>query len=111
SSDVCSSDLHRQGVSDIHIEPRPGKEKTLVRFRRDGVLLPYIEVPASYRNALVTRIKIMCDLDITERRRPQDGKIKFRKYAPLDIELRVATVPTAGGTEDVVMRILGNSEP
>lgn len=104
-------DAHRQGVSDIHIEPRPGKEKTLVRFRRDGVLLPYIEVPASYRNPLVTRIKIMCDLDISERRRPQDGKIKFRKYAPLDIELRVATVPTAGGTEDVVMRILGNSEP
>jgi pilus retraction protein PilT len=120
-------DAHRQGVSDIHIEPRPGKEKTLVRFRRDGVLLPYIEVPASYRKdgllqpylelphtyrgALVARIKIMCDLDISERRRPQDGKIKFRKYAPLDIELRVATVPTAGGTEDVVMRILGNSEP
>ena len=104
-------DAHRQGASDIHIEPRPGKEKTLVRFRRDGVLLPYIEVPASYRNPLVTRIKIMCDLDISERRRPQDGKIKFRKYAPLDIELRVATLPTAGGIEDVVMRILGNSEP
>ena len=104
-------DAHRQGASDIHLEPRPGKEKTLVRFRRDGVLLPYIEVPASYRNPLVTRIKIMCDLDISERRRPQDGKIKFRKYAPLDIELRVATLPTAGGIEDVVMRILGNSEP
>ncbi|WP_114649926.1 GspE/PulE family protein [Pseudothauera hydrothermalis] len=104
-------DAYRQGASDIHIEPRPGKEKTLVRFRRDGVLLPYIEVPASYRNPLVTRIKIMCDLDISERRRPQDGKIKFRKFAPLDIELRVATVPTAGGTEDVVMRILANSEP
>ncbi len=104
-------DAHRQGASDIHIEPRPGKEKTLVRFRRDGVLLPYIEVPASYRNPLVTRIKIMCDLDISERRRPQDGKIRFRKYAPLDIELRVATLPTAGGIEDVVMRILGNSEP
>lgn len=53
----------------------------------------------------------MCDLDISERRRPQDGKIKFRKFAPLDIELRVATVSTAGGTEDVVMRILANSEP
>lgn len=104
-------DAHRQGASDIHIEPRPGKEKTLVRFRRDGVLVPYIEVPASYRNPLVTRVKIMCDLDISERRRPQDGKIRFRKYAPLDIELRVATLPTAGGTEDVVLRILGNSEP
>ncbi len=104
-------DAHRQGASDIHIEPRPGKEKTLVRFRKDGSLVPYIEVPASYRNPLVTRIKIMCDLDISERRKPQDGKIRFRKYAPLDIELRVATLPTAGGLEDVVMRILANSEP
>ncbi|NMG77408.1 GspE/PulE family protein [Aromatoleum diolicum] len=104
-------DAHRQGASDIHIEPRPGKEKTLIRFRKDGTLTPYIQVPASYRNPLVTRIKIMCDLDISERRRPQDGKIKFRKFAPLDIELRVATVPTAGGMEDVVMRLLANSEP
>jgi type II secretory ATPase GspE/PulE/Tfp pilus assembly ATPase PilB-like protein len=104
-------DAHRQGASDIHIEPRPGKEKTHIRFRKDGSLVPYIEVPASYRNPLITRIKIMCDLDISERRKPQDGKIKFRKYAPLDIELRVATVPTSGGMEDVVMRLLGNSEP
>ncbi|NMF97897.1 GspE/PulE family protein [Aromatoleum toluolicum] len=104
-------DAHRQGASDIHIEPRPGKEKTLIRFRKDGTLVPYIQIPASYRNPLVTRIKIMCDLDISERRRPQDGKIKFRKFAPLDIELRVATVPTAGGMEDVVMRLLADSEP
>lgn len=104
-------DAYRQGASDIHIEPRPGKEKTLIRFRRDGALVPYIQVPASYRNPLVTRIKVMCDLDISERRRPQDGKIKFRKFAPLDIELRVATVPTAGGLEDVVMRLLAGGEP
>ncbi|MFV0662294.1 GspE/PulE family protein [Denitromonas sp.] len=104
-------DAYKQGASDIHIEPRPGKVKTLIRFRKDGTLVPYIEVPASYRNPLVTRIKIMCDLDISERRKPQDGKIKFRKYAALDIELRVATIPTAGGLEDVVMRILANSEP
>ncbi|HJV27533.1 MAG TPA: GspE/PulE family protein [Aromatoleum sp.] len=104
-------DAHRQGASDIHIEPRPGKEKTLIRFRKDGTLTPYIQVPASYRNPLVTRIKIMCDLDISERRKPQDGKIRFRKFAPLDIELRVATVPTAGGMEDVVMRLLAHSEP
>lgn len=104
-------DAYRQGASDIHIEPRPGKEKTLIRFRKDGTLVPYIQVPASYRSPLVTRIKIMCDLDISERRRPQDGKIKFRKYAPLDIELRVATLPTAGGMEDVVMRLLKGGEP
>ena len=104
-------DAYQQGASDIHIEPRPGKEKTLVRFRKDGSLAPYIEVPASYRSAMVTRIKIMCDLDISERRKPQDGKIKFRKYGPLDIELRVATVPTTGGMEDVVMRLLASGEP
>lgn len=104
-------DAHKMGVSDIHIEPYPGKEKTKIRFRKDGSLLPYIEIPASYRNALVTRIKIMCDLDISEKRKPQDGKIKFRKFAPLDIELRVATLPSAGGLEDVVMRILSAGEP
>jgi hypothetical protein len=60
---------------------------------------------------LVARLKIMCDLDISERRKPQDGKIKFKKFGPLDIELRVATMPTAGGVEDVVMRILAAGEP
>jgi type II secretory ATPase GspE/PulE/Tfp pilus assembly ATPase PilB-like protein len=104
-------EAYQQGASDIHIEPRPGKEKTLVRFRKDGSLGAYIEVPASYRSALIARIKIMCDLDISEKRRPQDGKIKFKKYGPLDIELRVATIPTAGGMEDVVMRILSAGEP
>ena len=104
-------EAYQQGASDIHIEPRPGKEKTLVRFRKDGSLSPYIEVPASYRSALIARIKIMCDLDISEKRRPQDGKIKFKKFGPVDIELRVATIPTAGGMEDVVMRILAAGEP
>ncbi|MFT4172569.1 MAG: ATPase, T2SS/T4P/T4SS family [Rhodocyclaceae bacterium] len=104
-------DAHRQGASDIHVEPRAGKEKTLIRFRKDGVLVPYIEVPAAYRSSLVARIKIMCDLDISERRKPQDGKIKFRKYGPLDLELRVATIPTASGFEDIVMRLLAHGEP
>jgi len=104
-------DAAQQGASDIHIEPRPGKGKTLIRFRRDGSLSPYIEVPASYRNPLIARIKIMSDLDIAEKRRPQDGKILFKKWGPLDIELRVATMPTAGGMEDVVLRILAAGEP
>jgi hypothetical protein len=77
-------DAYQQGVSDIHIEPLPGKGKTGIRFRKDGSLVPYIEIPASYRSALVARVKIMCDLDISERRKPQDGKIKFKKYGPLD---------------------------
>jgi len=104
-------DAYHQKVSDIHIEPMPGKLKTGIRFRIDGTLQPYIEVPAHFRQAMVTRLKIMCDLDISERRRPQDGKIKFKKYGPLDIELRVATIPSAGGVEDVVMRILAGGEP
>ena len=104
-------DAYNQKVSDIHIEPMPGKLKTGIRFRIDGTLVPYIEVPAHFRQAMVTRLKIMCDLDISERRKPQDGKIKFKKYGPLDIELRVATIPSTGGVEDVVMRILAAGEP
>jgi type II secretory ATPase GspE/PulE/Tfp pilus assembly ATPase PilB-like protein len=104
-------DAYNQGASDIHVEPLPGKAKTGIRFRKDGSLNTYIEVPHNYRQPLVTRLKIMCDLDISEKRRPQDGKIKFKKFGPLDIELRVATIPTAGGVEDVVMRILAAGEP
>jgi len=104
-------DAYNQNASDIHIESYPGKGKTEVRFRKDGSLSPYIEIPSSYRNAIVARIKIMCDLDISEKRRPQDGKIKFKKFGPLDIELRVATIPTQGGVEDIVMRILAAGEP
>ena len=104
-------DAHNQRASDIHIEPMPGKAKTGIRFRIDGTLHPYIEVPAHFRQAMVTRLKIMCDLDISEKRKPQDGKIKFKKYGPFDIELRVATIPSSGGVEDVVMRILATGEP
>jgi type II secretory ATPase GspE/PulE/Tfp pilus assembly ATPase PilB-like protein len=103
-------DAYRQGVSDIHIEPQPGNGRTAIRFRKDGALMPYIDIPAAYRNALVARVKIMCDLDTSERRKPQDGKIKFNKYGPLDIELRVATIPSTGGVEDVVLRILAASD-
>jgi len=104
-------DAYKMGASDIHIEPMPGKGKTGIRLRKDGSLMNYIEIPSTYRNALVTRLKIMCDLDISEKRKPQDGKIKFKKYGPLDIELRVATLPSQGGVEDVVMRILASGEP
>ena len=104
-------DAYRMGASDIHIEPGPGKAKTMIRLRKDGSLMNYIEVPSTYRNALVTRLKIMCDLDISEKRKPQDGKIKFKKFGPLDIELRVATIPSQGGVEDIVMRILASGEP
>jgi len=104
-------DAYSRGASDIHIEPAPGKENTQVRIRVDGACTVYQTIPFSYRNAIVSRLKIMSDLDIAERRKPQDGKIKFKKYGGKDIELRVATVPTQGGMEDVVMRILAAGEP
>jgi type II secretory ATPase GspE/PulE/Tfp pilus assembly ATPase PilB-like protein len=104
-------DAYNLKASDIHIEPLPGKAKTGIRLRIDGSLQSYIEVPSHFRQALVTRLKIMCDLDISEKRKPQDGKIKFKKFGPLDIELRVATIPSAGGVEDIVMRILAAGEP
>jgi type II secretory ATPase GspE/PulE/Tfp pilus assembly ATPase PilB-like protein len=82
-----------------------------IRFRIDGICTRYQTVPFNYKKALVSRIKIMSELDIAERRKPQDGKIKFKHFYPLDIELRVATIPTVGTEEDVVMRILTASEP
>ncbi len=105
-------EAHTQGVSDIHIETRPGREKVKVRFRVDGLLRPYLELPHTYRQALVARLKIMCDLDISERRRPQDGKINFARFVPqCPIELRVAMIPTANGLEDAVLRILASAKP
>ena len=100
----------QQKVSDIHIECQPGNEKVRVRFRRDGVLRPYIELPPSYRQAMVARIKIMCDLDISEKRKPQDGKISFGRWVQgQKLELRVATIPTANNLEDVVLRLLASA--
>ena len=104
-------DAYQQGISDIHIEPYPGKAKTIVRFRKDGSLIEYVKLPSQYKRALVARIKVMSELDISERRHPQDGKIDFKKFGPLKIELRVATVPTVAGLEDVVLRILAAGKP
>jgi type II secretory ATPase GspE/PulE/Tfp pilus assembly ATPase PilB-like protein len=105
---IC--DAHAQGISDIHVETLPGREKLRIRFRKDGVLKPYLELPHTYRAAIVARIKIMCDLDISERRKPQDGKINFAKFSPQHkLELRVATIPTSNGLEDVVLRLLANA--
>jgi type II secretory ATPase GspE/PulE/Tfp pilus assembly ATPase PilB-like protein len=105
-------EAHKDGVSDIHIESYPGREKIRVRFRKDGILRTHLELPANYRSALIARVKIMCELDISERRKPQDGKINFAKFSPQHrLELRVATIPTNGGLEDVVMRILASAKP
>jgi type II secretory ATPase GspE/PulE/Tfp pilus assembly ATPase PilB-like protein len=99
-------DAYEDGVSDIHIESMPGTESTRVRFRKDGLMFPYSEVPSNFRNALISRIKIMSRLDISEKRHAQDGKINFKEFGPAPIELRVLTMPTTEGYEDIVMRIL-----
>jgi len=106
---ICEA--YKAKASDIHIEPYPGKTDVLVRIRIDGRCKIYQRIPYKYKYALTSRIKIMSGLDIAERRKPQDGKIDFKKFGPIDVELRVATLPTAGQLEDVVMRILASGEP
>jgi type II secretory ATPase GspE/PulE/Tfp pilus assembly ATPase PilB-like protein len=104
-------DACNQRASDIHIEPQGSRRDTRIRFRVDGRCFEYLQVPAAYRRALVSRLKIMAGLDIAERRKPQDGKIKFQ-IADRAIELRAATIPTSGlGNEDMVLRILAAEEP
>ena len=104
-------EAYRHEASDIHIEPYSDRKETAIRFRVDGTCSTYMRIPAIYRRALVSRIKIMSNLDISERRKPQDGKIRFKLNQDREIELRVATVPTAGNNEDVVMRLLSAKEP
>ncbi|HEV8717267.1 MAG TPA: GspE/PulE family protein [Candidatus Binatia bacterium] len=104
-------EAYRAGASDIHLEPYGDHKETVIRFRVDGNCYEHLKVQPGHRRALVSRLKIMARLDIAERRKPQDGKIKFR-LPDREIELRVATIPTAGiGNEDIVMRILSASEP
>ncbi len=100
---------YRKNASDIHIEPSVVTKATSIRFRLDGVCQEYMKIPNAMVRAVVSRIKIMANLDIAERRLPQDGKIKFRRKGVPAFEMRVATLPTAGGFEDVVLRILASS--
>ena len=99
----------RSNVSDIHIEPSPSSRKTTIRFRTDGVCHEYIQVPNNMAPAIISRLKIMAELDIAEKRLPQDGKIKMRRKGIPEFELRISTMPTAGRFEDAVMRILTRS--
>ena len=100
---------YRKNASDIHIEPSSITKSTSVRFRLDGVCQEYLKVPNSMARGIVSRVKIMSNLDIAERRLPQDGKIKFKRKGVPTFELRVATLPTQGGFEDVVLRILASA--
>lgn len=108
-------DAYRMGVSDIHIEPMfTGKASASfikVRFRKDGTMREFARIPYKYRQNMIARIKIMADLDIAEKRKPQDGKFKVKLPGNKSFELRLATHPSAGGHEDAVMRILASSKP
>ncbi len=98
-------------ASDIHIETEPAPQNVRVRLRIDGDLTPYLELPARFRFAMVARIKIMANMDISEHRKPQDGKIDFARFGGPPVELRVVTVPTSRGLEDVVLRLLAGAKP
>lgn len=100
------AEAYRLGASDVHVEPYSDRKETAVRFRVDGTCFTYMRVPAVYRRAIASRLKIMANLDIAERRKPQDGKIRYKLAKDREIELRVATLPTAGSNEDVVLRLL-----
>src|SRR5713101_248437 len=91
-----------QRASDIHVEPR--REQGIVRFRIDGVLHQVYQIPAAVLLAMTSRIKILARMDVVEKRRPQDGRIKTRTLEGEEIELRISTLPTAFG-EKLVMRI------
>lgn len=103
------SEAYKARASDIHIEPGKGKANATVRIRVDGACRPSLSIPFTHCKAVVSRIKIISGLDISERRKPQDGKCSIR-FRGNPLELRVATVPTVNG-ESVVMRILASSEP
>jgi len=98
-------DAYFAGASDIHVEPQ--EKDVVVRYRIDGVCSEKLRLPARSGPALVARLKIMCNLDISERRLPQDGRIVFKQFTKkdLDLDLRVSTAPLNHG-EGVVMRIL-----
>src|SRR6478672_2093340 len=99
-------DAIRKGASDIHVEPY--EKDFRVRFRIDGVLYDVMKPPMKLRNAIISRLKIMADLDISERRLPQDGRIKIKIGGGKEMDFRVSVCPTLFG-EKVVMRLLDKS--
>jgi len=101
-------EAHRQNASDIHVEPEKGNTPARVRIRVDGLCRPALKIPASHIRAVIARIKVMSGLDISERRKPQDGKCMVR-LANTPLELRVVTLPTVHG-EGAVLRLLAASK-
>jgi len=102
-------DAYRNRVSEIHFEPQDDSGTVAVRFRKDGTLSVYFRFPLKFAAAFNTRLKTMAQLNVTEKNRSQSGKIDFRKVAPIDLDLSIATIPTSEGNEDVVLHLLGKS--
>ncbi len=103
-------DGYSKGASDIHFEPGLREQPFQVRYRIDGVCQVIHQIPTLYKRAILSRLKIMATLDITERRKPQSGKILLM-YQNKRIEYRVEVTPTTGNNEDAVLRILAASKP
>ena len=103
-------DGYRKNVSDIHIEPGLGRDPVQVRYRIDGICHNVHVIPKTYSRALVARIKILSNLDITENRRPQSGKMVAR-FDNRKVEFRVEVTHTVGELQDVVLRILASAKP
>ena len=104
-------DAYHQMASDIHIEPYSFEKDAVVRYRIDGRCQQALTVPTAYIRSVVSRIKVLAKMDISEKRKPQDGKIRFKTSNNKIIELRIATIPTANNNEDVVLRLLATAEP
>lgn len=104
-------DAYRRRASDIHIEPSTHVRNATIRFRIDGICQPYVQIPNSFSRPIISRIKVMARMDIMERRKPLDGKIKFKSKSTDTIELRVVTIPTSGSKEDLVLRLLQSGKP
>ena len=100
-------DAHSKGASDIHFEPGMGSQPLRIRYRKDGTCYAVHQIVASYKKAVISRLKIVARLDIAERRRPQTGKIVLRKNEER-IEYRIEITPTIGGQEDAVLRVLSS---
>jgi len=103
-------DAYKQRASDIHFEPGLRDDPFQVRYRIDGTCHVAHQLPSFYKSAIIARLKIMAELDITEHRKPLSGKILLKHQANR-IEYRIETTPTTGGNEDAVLRILANSKP
>lgn len=109
-ANLILNEAFRRGASDIHVEPSSSDGPTIVRLRVDGDCEPFRELPALIGQQLVSRLKILADLDISEKRRPQDGKLRLQTPERV-VEFRIATVPTVNGNEDAVLRVLSDSKP